>query len=101
MDEEGGPGVIGHQGPLGLYPSKDTTVILRNEWMFIMFSSLLGPPGDRGSSGIPGRPGNMGFIGPPGEPGSAGGPGLRGPKGLSIKGERGNDGKKYCNITPD
>lgn len=58
---------------------------------------LLGPPGDRGLSGIPGRPGNMGFIGPPGEPGIAGVPGLQGPKGLSIKGERGNDGKKVCN----
>jgi hypothetical protein len=40
VDEEGGPGVIGHQGPLGLYRSKDTTVILRNEWMFVMLSSL-------------------------------------------------------------
>lgn len=58
--------------------------------------TLPGPPGDRGLSGIPGRPGSMGFIGPPGEPGNAGVPGLRGPKGLSIKGERGNDGKKCC-----
>jgi hypothetical protein len=39
----------------------------------------------------------VGFIGPPGEPGNAGVPGLQGLKGLSIKGERGNDGKKYCN----
>jgi hypothetical protein len=38
----------------------------------------------------------VGFIGPPGEPGNIGLPGTRGPKGLSIKGERGNDGKKFC-----
>ena len=45
---------------------------------------------------MPGKRGEPGFIGPPGEPGPPGEAGPRGSKGLSIKGEKGDDGKKYC-----
>jgi collagen type V/XI/XXIV/XXVII alpha len=57
---------------------------------------LSGPPGARGLSGVPGTRGEPGFIGPPGEPGPPGESGPRGLKGLSFKGEKGDDGKKYC-----
>ena len=57
-----------------------------------------GPQGSPGRNGLPGRQGNYGLRGPPGEPGIDGRPGEVGRKGISIKGEPGNDGKLHSKI---
>lgn len=63
-------------------------------WLLPSVAGDVGPPGPPGR---PGRQGPMGTIGVPGPPGVAGQPGGRGPTGLSIKGERGDDGKlMFC-----
>lgn len=54
---------------------------------------FLGEVGLSGNNGRPGRQGSVGIIGSPGPPGVQGVAGGRGPTGLSIKGERGVDGK--------
>ncbi len=60
--------------------------------IMILFSNNVGAQGIPGRSGAPGRTGNYGLRGSPGEPGVAGRPGEPGRKGLTIKGEPGNDG---------
>lgn len=78
-----------------VFKDPSVTKLLDSQIFKMLLNELLsetGPQGLPGRNGLPGILGNYGLRGSPGEPGPPGRPGEVGKKGLTIKGEPGDDG---------